>query len=201
MASTSERALTQKRPGGRSARVRAAVLKATLEELVAVGYGLLTIEGVAERAGVHKTTIYRRWGDRETLVLEAMLERGSREVPIPDTGSLRQDLLEYGRAVLASSMEPEVEAVVRAVAAIGDSDPRVAEAARTFWRTRFALASRMIERATERGEIPPPPDAALIAEMVIAPIYFRMLVSRERMDSEFMERVADLAAEVAGAQR
>lgn len=199
MAPTNEQAAIQKRPGGRSARVRAAVLSATLDELVAVGYGMLTIESVAERAGVHKTTIYRRWGDRESLVLDAMLERGSREVPIPDTGSLRQDLLEYGRAVLASSAEPEVEAVVRTVAAFGDDDSKIAEASRTFWTARFALATRMVERAIERGEIPPRPDAALIAELVIAPIYFRMLISGDAMDDRFIERLADLAATAASA--
>lgn len=201
MTPTNEQTGAQKRPGGRSARVRAAVLNATLEELVAVGYGMLTIEGVAERAGVHKTTIYRRWGDRESLVLEAMLERGSREVPIPDSGSLRQDLLEYGQAVMASSTEPDVEAVVRTVAAFGDEESSVAEASRTFWETRFTMASRMVERAVERGEIPPTSDAALVAEMMIAPIYFRMLISRDRPDGEFLERVADLAAAAAGAQR
>src|SRR5687768_13717083 len=76
--STSEhdvQAPRRRRPGGRAARVRAAAIAATLAELAESGYTALSLERVAQRAGVHKTTLYRRWGSREELVLEAMLER------------------------------------------------------------------------------------------------------------------------------
>ena len=85
----------RRRPGGRSARVRAAVLRATLDELAAVGYGNLSFESVAHRAGVHKTTLYRHWPGREALVREALLARSEVTVPIPDTGSLGADLIAF----------------------------------------------------------------------------------------------------------
>src|SRR2546421_3031759 len=103
-----------RRPGGRTARVRAAVLAATLDDLVEHGYAQLSLDGVARRAGVHKTTVYRRWGSKEALVLELMRERAAQEVPIPDTGTLRGDLVELARTAAGLAAVPAIEAIVRA---------------------------------------------------------------------------------------
>jgi AcrR family transcriptional regulator len=197
MAHTSEE--RRRRPGGRSARVRAAVLEATLAELAAGGSSPLSFEGVARRAGVNKTTLYRRWGTRENLILDAMLELGRERVPIPDTGSLRQDLVEYGAAIVRSNAIPEVEAVVRAVVAMGQSEPNVAEASRRFWSARLELAGQIVERAIARGELPPRTDAGLVVEAVVAAIYFRLLMSGQTLDTTFVAAVADLVT--AGAAR
>jgi AcrR family transcriptional regulator len=190
----------KRRPGGRSARVRSAVLNAALEELAAVGYGSLSLEGVARRAGVHKTTLYRRWGNRENLILDAMLERGSERVPIPDTGSLRTDLLELGKAIASSVRAPEVEGTTRAIASIADRDSPLAEASRRFWGIRLELDGQVVERAISRGEIPPGTDPALVVEAVIAPIYFRLLMTDEKLDENFLENLSGLVAAGARAQ-
>jgi AcrR family transcriptional regulator len=190
--------MANKRPGGRSARVRAAVLEATLEELANEGYTGLSFAAVARRAGVNKTTLYRRWGTRERLTLDALLELGRRRVPIPDTGSLRGDLFEYGAAIAASARTPEVEAIIRAIASIGDADEALREASHRFWSARLELASQMVERAIARGEVPPETDAALVAESVIGPIYFRLLLSGGELDEAQLERLADFAAGAAG---
>jgi AcrR family transcriptional regulator len=199
MAETRKPAVPRKRPGGRSARVRSAVLKAALEELAAVSYASFSVEGVAERAGVHKTTLYRRWRNRENLLLEAMLERGREHVPIPDTGSLRSDLLAYGEAIVASVQASEIEATVRAVASINDPHTPLAVASHSFWAARLELASQIVERAIARKEIPPGADPQLVAEATIAPIYFRLLLSGAKLDRRFLERLADFAAAGAGA--
>lgn len=185
------------RPGGRSARVRSSVLAAAVEELAAVGYASFSVEGVAERAGVHKTTVYRRWRNRENLLLEAMLERGREQVPIPDTGSLRSDLLAYGKAIAAGVRTPEVEAGVRAIASIGDPDSPLAKASHAFWDARLDLARRIVEQAIARGEIAPGVDARVVVEAIIAPIYFRLLLSGGKLDRRFLERLADFAAAAA----
>lgn len=182
------------RPGGRSARVRAAVFEAAVEELAAVGYASFSVEGVARRAGVNKTTVYRRWRDRENLLLEAMLERGREQVPIPDTGSLRTDLLAYGKAIVAGVQTPEIEAGVRAVASIGDPDSPITKASHSFWGTRLDLASQIVDRAIARDEIPARVDPRVVVEAIIAPIYFRLLLSRDTLDRRFLERLAAFAA-------
>jgi AcrR family transcriptional regulator len=194
MTTTRRKAARQKRPGGRSARVRSAVLKAAVDELATGGYASLSFESVARRAGVHKTTLYRRWGTRENLLLEAMLELSSERVPIPDTGSLRQDLVEFGRGVVASVKTPEVQAIVRAVASIGDRDARLAEANRCFWSARLTLDAEIVQRAIARGELPPESDRGLVVEALLAPIYFRLLITGGRLDRRFVERQADFVA-------
>jgi AcrR family transcriptional regulator len=184
----------RRRPGGRSARVRSAALKATLEELAEVGYAQLSLDGVARRAGVHKTTLYRRFGTREQLLLEALLERGSERVPIPDTGSLRGDLAAYGKAIVASLRSPEIVAVARTIAATSDRDSALAETSRRFWAARLELAGAMVERAIERGEVPADTDAGVVVEAVLGAIYFRLLMSGEPLDKRFADAVADLVA-------
>lgn len=177
--------------------MRSAVLAAAIEELAAVGYASFSVEGVAERAGVHKTTVYRRWRDRENLLLEAMLERGREQVPIPDTGSLRSDLLAYAKSIVAGVQTPEVEAAVRAIASIGDRDSPLTKASHSFWDARLDLAGQIVERAITRKEIPPGADPRLVVEAIIAPIYFRVLLSGGKLDRRFLERLADLAATAA----
>jgi AcrR family transcriptional regulator len=174
-------------------------MRATLEELAAVGYASFSLEGVAARAGVHKTTVYRRWRNRENLLLDAMLERWREQVPIPDTGTLRSDLRAYGNALVAGLRVPEIEAAARAVASIGDPNSQLATASRAFWATRLDLASQIVERAVARKEISPEVDPRIVIEAVIAPIYFRLLLSSEKLDPRFIERLADFAAAAAQA--
>src|SRR5688572_9801014 len=92
MSPATTRRVGEQRPGGRSARVRAAELAATAEALAEDGYDALSIEAVGARAGVHKTTVYRRWPTKADLVADAARARSEQHVPIPDTGGLAGDL-------------------------------------------------------------------------------------------------------------
>jgi AcrR family transcriptional regulator len=171
--------------------VRAAVIEALLAELAENGLDGLTMEGLARRAGVNKTTIYRRWGSKEELVLDALLELGERRVPIPDTGSLRDDLLTVAREIAASLASPEEDAVVRAGAADPSPDSKLVEAVRKFWAVRFSLLGGMIEHAIERGELPPDTAPKPIVEGLLGAIYLRLLVTREPLDDAFLVGLAD----------
>ena len=182
------------RPGGRSARVRAAVIEALLGELAEHGLAGTTMEGVARRAGVNKTTLYRRWGSKEDLVLDALLEIGERRVPIPDTGSLRDDLLTVAREIVASVSTPEADAVVRAAAADPGPDSKLVAAVRQFWAVRFGLLGTMVERAIERGELPADTDPKPLIEGLLGGIYLRVLVTREPLDDAVLVRLADWLA-------
>jgi AcrR family transcriptional regulator len=182
----------RRRPGGRSARVRAAVLRATVEELAESGFASFGFEGVAQRAGVHKTTLYRRWGTRENLLLDALLEQGSERVPIPDSGSLREDLAAYGEAIVGSLANPETDALIRTITSIGDPDSPLVDASRRFWRARLELAGTMVERAIARGELPLDTDPDVVVESLLGAIYFRLLLSREQLDARFARDLADL---------
>jgi AcrR family transcriptional regulator len=189
------------RPGGRSARVRAAVIDSLLGELSDHGFGDTTMEGIARRAGVNKTTLYRRWGSREHLLLDAMLELGERRVPIPDTGSLREDLLTVGREIVANVTRPDTIGLVHALAAEARQNPELIAAARAFWEVRFSLLEEMVARGIERGELPAGTDPKPIVEGLLGGIYLRLLVTREPLDDEFLAGLASfLAAHGAGRQ-
>jgi AcrR family transcriptional regulator len=180
------------RPGGRSARVRAAVIAATLAELVDRGYSGVSLDGVATRAAVHKTTVYRRWRTKEVLVLDAMLEQASQTVAVPDTGSLRGDLLELARRSATIQTSPAGEAVVRAVAGEAPGNPQLAAASRQFWTERLDLDRTILQRARDRGEIGAKAQHRPVIEALLGPLYFRLLVTGEPLDKDFIEGVVNL---------
>jgi len=175
--------------------VRAAAIAATLTELADRGYSALSLESVAQRAGVHKTTLYRRWGTREELVLEAMLERAGQRISVPDTGSLRQDLLELLRTAAANAATPEVMAMARAVASESPHDGRLAAANRRFWAERLALDAAIVERAMERGEVRAGIQPRHVIEAVLGPIHLRLLLTGETPDPAFLAAVVDIVAD------
>jgi AcrR family transcriptional regulator len=172
--------------------VRAAVIAATLAELADRGYSGVSLDGVAGRAEVHKTTVYRRWRTKEALVLDAMLERAAQTVAVPDTGSLRGDLLELARRSVAIQTSPAGEATVRAVAGEAPTNRRIAEASQRFWAERLELDRMILPRARDRGEIGPRAQSRPVIEALLGPLYFRLLVTGEALDEEFVERVVDL---------
>lgn len=182
-------AVVRPRLGGRSARVRREVLEATLELLREQG-DAFTIPQVAARAGVHDATIYRRWGTRDALVVDAIRSHLGESVPIPDTGSLAGDLtvfLEHSVAFLASPLGTQlVRATIGAESPA--SNPRAA-----YWPMRLQEIGVMVERAVARGELPPASLAAttLTAEMLLAPLYFRLLVTRAPFDDVLVRQVGD----------
>jgi AcrR family transcriptional regulator len=179
------------RPGGRSARVRSAVVESLLGELAEHGVGGTTMEGVARRAGVNKTTLYRRWGSKEELILDALLELGERRVPIPDTGSLHDDLLTVAREIVASVSTPEADAVVRAGAAEPGDDSKLVAAVREFWAVRYGLLGQIVTRAVERGELPAGTDPRPIIDGLLGGIYLRLLVTREPLGDDVLVGLAD----------
>jgi AcrR family transcriptional regulator len=185
-------ASSRPRPGGRSARIRAAVLAATVHELGATGLAGLSLEAVARSAGVHKATLYRRWGDRDQLVLELMKEQATETVPVPDTGALRTDLIALAQAAVANAASPSVEPIVRAAIAEVPHSAGVARAAREFWEERLALDAKIIERATARGELPARTAARAVIETLLGALHLRLLITGEPADTATITSTVDL---------
>lgn len=178
---------TSRRPGGRSARVRAAVLDATAEVLAEHGPGGVTVAEVASRAGVNPTSIYRRWGGPEALLVEVEVERLTRNWPVPDTGSLRGDLITYARRAAASLEGPNGLAFLRAVLATVDNEE--AEAPRRFIRLRGEQIQAMLNRAVERGE--PRLDYSDVLDGILAPIYLRRMFGRDWQNETALDNLVD----------
>lgn len=189
----------RRRPGGRSARVRAAVLEVSLGLLRDRGLEGLSVKEVAATAGVNEASIYRRWGNRENLMLDALLSSPDGLIPVPDTGSVRADLTTYARSVAAWLDSPLGTALNRALAASGDDDPLIGDARRAFWAARYELAGVMITRAVGRGELADTVDARFVLELLVGPLHFRSLLSRESFDDGLPARLADAALAAARA--
>ena len=179
-----------KRPGGRSARIRKAVLSAALLELSETGWDSLNVERIADRSGVHKTTIYRRWGSVDQVVLDALLDRGSEGVPIPDTGDVAGDLIALGRSIATNISDPIGRSV--AAAAIGASDTSsIRQLADAFWSERFESAGVIVTRAIGRGQLPVDSEPDRLVEEIAAPIWFRVMVGRLPVTDEWIAQLVD----------
>ena len=153
------------RPGGRSARTRAAVLAATADLLAEVGYEELTFDAVAERAGVHKTTVYRRWPTKPDLVADAARERSVQLVEVPDTRLAARRSHRARRVRSLPTSAPNVgSAMTKTLVAAAATSPSVAEVTHTFWAERLRLTGEIVDRAIARGELPPAVDANLVIE-------------------------------------
>ncbi|HSL56495.1 MAG TPA: TetR-like C-terminal domain-containing protein [Acidimicrobiales bacterium] len=185
------------RPGGRSARIRAAVLEAALAELAERGDTGISLEAVAARAGVHKSTIYRRWGTPSALVLDALLERSDATVEVADEGTLGADLRRLLEGVRANLSDPAGRSV--AVATVADRDDAAREGAGAFWADRLARAAVIVERAIARGELPDDLAAAAVVELAVAPLFFRVLVRHGEVDDALIDQVIEVL--VAGSRR
>lgn len=183
------------RPGGRTARVRAAVLQAAGDALAEHGFDGLDLADVARRAEVGKTTVYRRWSTTTGLVADLLDDMAEQSSPRADTGSLDGDLLANARLVVRTLTDPRQGALFKAVIAAATCDPRAARALHRFYATRIEEWAPCVTRAAERGEVPPGTDPAEVIRAVSAPLYYRFLVSGDELD----EGAADRAAGAAGA--
>jgi AcrR family transcriptional regulator len=187
MRSVTEDQQVRRRPGGRSARVAAAVHEAVHALLVEHGPGGFTVSDVARRAGVNPTSIYRRWGSVEAVILDVQAARLSDDIPLPDTGTLRGDLLAYARTAVADIAQPGGLAFLQALIGAQNlsDEKRYAAVGR-----RGAEIQAVLDRARDRGD--PPRDVSAVVDCILAPIYLRFLLGRGIDDSDlhvFVDRV------------
>lgn len=202
---TTSRAPGTVRTGGRTGKVRAAVFSATLLELAENGYAALSVERIAERAGVHKTTVYRRWRTKDALLAVAIAEFVEDLFPIPSYESIAEDLRSMGRSLvdLLTSDVPTVQGAVRALFFDAANVAQIAELKRHLYAQRYQRAESFVSAAIDRGELPGDTDARELVGLVMAPIYYRKLVTNEPIDHRVADRAAAtaLAAIRAGACR
>ncbi|CCH34272.1 TetR/AcrR family transcriptional regulator [Actinosynnema sp. NPDC047251] len=187
------------RPGGRSARVRADVLDATYAELVQRGYLGMTVENVADRAGVHKTTVYRRWGTVDVLIADALDSSRDVEWPVPDTGTLEGDLIAIATEVVDVFTDPGRSAVPEAVVTAALQSSRARRAKKDFYAARHAQAAVVVTRAIQRGEVPADTDPVEVVRQTCAPLYYRIFITDEPIDRATAEHAARTALAAARA--
>ena len=183
----------QARPPGRprSERAHRAILQAANELLESEGFAAVTVEAIAERAGVSKATVYRWWPNRAAVVMDGFLSIVSSEVPFPHTGHAREDIRIHMRR-LAEAFSGKIGRTVAALIAEGQSDPELAEALRSRWvSVRRTEAREILELGIERGELREDLDPEVAVDVLYGPIYYRMLVGHAPLDDDFADVLAD----------
>lgn len=181
----------RRRPGGRSARVQAAVFEATFQLLGEGGYEKLSMASIAERAGVHETSLYRRWKTKEQLVLDALNQQVAQEIPAPDTGALRSDLVAVLQSLQLFLQTTLGQALFQtAVATL--HVPELCALRQEHWRQRRTHLQVIFDRAIARGELSPQVDCQFLLETLSGIMYMRLFVVNEPIDEMVSERVVDL---------
>jgi len=181
------------RPSGRprSERARRAILKAANELLESEGFVAVTMEAIAERAGVSKATVYRWWPNRAAVVMDGFLSTVSSEVPFPHTGHAREDMRIHMRR-LTEAFDGKIGRTVAALIAEGQANPELAEALRSRWLSvRRAEAREILEFGIDRGELREDLDLEVAVDVLYGPIYYRMLVGHAPLDDDFADALAD----------
>jgi AcrR family transcriptional regulator len=162
---------TRTRPGGRSARIRAAVHRAVGELLAEGPAETLTIPLIAARAGVHPTTVYRRWGSLAELLGDVATSRFSDDIVVPETGTLRGDLERWVSDVATDLADPDHLALLRAAVGTGPQGGNACVA------DRHAQLAAIIEQERSRGG--DAPDVARAVDALLGPLYYRAIFAAQ----------------------
>jgi AcrR family transcriptional regulator len=168
--------------------VRSSVLQAAAAVLMEQGSEDFSIAEVAARAGVHETSIYRRWGTKGALAVDASLQFAEAAIAIPDTGALRTDLIALLDRVAGFLTSAQGQAFLALTAS---RRPEVVAARRSYFQQRFDLALVIFDRAVGRGELPADVEPSMVLEALIAPLYLRLLVTGEPLDEWPRDEMVD----------
>jgi len=185
---TSSSAVAEQDP--RVERSRRVILEAVLDELGAVGYGALTIEAVAARAGVGKSTIYRHWDGKLALVEDAFRTMKA-PVEVPESGTLRDRVVAVLEQVACLVEQSTYSACMPALIEAAERDPQVADFHCRFSAERRAVLVDLLRDAADDGELPPGNDPELLADALVGSIFLRRLLLHQPLDPALVPVLVD----------
>jgi AcrR family transcriptional regulator len=178
-------------PSRRGTQRREAICEAVFELLGEVGYDRMTMDAVAARARASKATIYRCWPDKPELVAEALLKRFSDTPELPDTGSLRGDLLALLNQACAVTNSVDGD-VITGVMTAATMNPQLATTLhQCMYESKRQIHENIVQRAVARGELASVESVSLLHEVAHAMIIMRKLWTAELLDDEFSVHVVD----------
>lgn len=172
--------------------MRRAVLGAVVELLSSQGLAGTTVAAVARAAGVHETSVYRRWKTRENLILDALATELDSALPVPDTGHVREDLLRYFTALSRLLGSAQGQALLRLSV---ERDETLEDRRGPYWNDRLERAKVIVRGGVERGELAPDADPGLVVEAITGPLFVRVLLSGAPLDEALVTGLVDLTLE------
>lgn len=173
----------------RSEAAERAILDATLRLLADLGYGGLTMDKVAAEARVSKATMYRRWPSKVHLVITAFSQLP--QLPCPDTGNLKQDLVEVLGTFLLITENASLAGVLPTLAGERARIPELADYLDEATRQRREPVKQVLERAVKRGDLPKDLDIELAIDLIMSPLVMRIFFTNNPADKAFIERMLD----------
>lgn len=165
------------------------VLAAARETIEAHGYAGLSVDAVAERAGVAKTTVYRRWPSKAWLVAD-LASRLQDEAGLEVTGDIRADLARQ-TAGIAAGLVAVGPALVADLTAAMAHDPEFGATMRGRWARRRQIAIEALDQAVRREEVDPGLDPATVVDQLVGPLYYRLLFTGDPLTPEYAERLVE----------
>jgi AcrR family transcriptional regulator len=177
----------------RSEETKKAILTASYELLLENGFNAVTVEGIAERAGVSKATIYKWWSNKAAVVLDGFFAATESMLQVPDTGSTREDLFLQVNS-LAAFITSSKGKVITQLIAEGQFDKNIAEEYRIrYFNPRRLISQNIIERGIQRGELKKDIDIELSIDLIFAPLFYRLLITGGTVDSAYVKSLISCA--------
>ena len=177
----------RKRPGGRTADITQRIRAAVLELLLEGGFEACTIKNVAERAGIERSTLYRRYPDRWGAIIDTVIDQIQRETPLVSTGSFAGDLKIVLMGLARAMATPLGPAIVSAAGAL-HSEERAADA-RVFFERRMEQLAPMFDAAIERGDLAPDVDREELFTFASGSIWFSRFIAARPVDEAAIDRI------------
>ena len=169
-----------------------AILDAANNLLDEIGFTNMSLEGIAARAGVGKATIYRRWSNKASVVMDAFLAATAKEIAFPNTSSAREDIRRQMRSVVKVLNGPRGRTIATLIGVV-QSDNELAEAFRTrFVAVRRGEAKAVVQRGIANGEFKPDMDLESVLDCLYGPLYFRLLIGHEKASAKYADQLVDL---------
>ncbi|MEU2158960.1 TetR/AcrR family transcriptional regulator [Streptomyces sp. NPDC019396] len=177
--------------------VTEAIRSAVFEELATVGFARMSIEGIARRAGVGKTAVYRRWKSKLSLVLDLVSAFAAQGLPAPATGSLYGDVRALLEVASHALRHPVASQVIPDLLVESARNPEIAQAVRAaLFDSQQGVAALVVRDAVARGELPESADPDRALDLIVGPLYWRLVVVRGDLPEGYLD---DLAASAVAA--
>lgn len=182
-----------KRGRPRNMETQQSILNASYELLLEHGFGTVTVEKIAERAGVSKATIYKWWPNKAAVVMDGFLSAAAERLPLPDTGSVFSDIRHHATSLMHFLTSREGK-VITEIIGEGQLDEGLAEAYRTrYFQPRRLEAKLLLEQGVKRGELDAELDLGLCVDLIYGPIFYRLLLTGEPLGEAYVHELVALA--------
>ncbi|MCS0636020.1 TetR/AcrR family transcriptional regulator [Streptomyces sp. LP05-1] len=171
-----------------------AIRAAVFEELATVGFARMSIEGIARRAGVGKTAVYRRWKSKLSLVLDLLTVFAAQGLPAPATGSLHGDVRALLEVAAHALRHPVASQVIPDLLVEAARQPEIADTIKaTLLDSQQGVAALVVRDAVARGELPAATDPGRALDLIIGPLYWRLVVVRTPLPKGYLDDLATAA--------